>query len=335
DSDDEINNVPLESGEYVSGLSISSQLSDFRCIVCYTVPFSELYQCQNGHLICAGCYQIRVLDKMLGCELGTCPQCRVRIYRHRAYRNMLIEQALAAVVVACKKCAEHLPRNQLRQHAIHHCPHRLIACKYQRVGCSWKGKIGILQEAHNENCEFRHKTVEELLKYLRVIQEKRDARAALQANVLKFLQLPHITARLVHIMPFALPFPRNCYAIGHTFEAFTQHWSIKFKWMTPTESVEPGDSAEPNEDDDDPCALLFQLCMEYPDATRGPLGLTYTLLGSIYSDIRFQPNLCEKHDFTHENPTGPPALLYENSLCNVARLLNERGFYARLLMARI
>ncbi|KAH8273818.1 hypothetical protein KR044_001143, partial [Drosophila immigrans] len=329
DSDDEINNVPAESGLYIGGLNTSGELNDFCCIVCKTVPFSEIYQCLNGHLICAGCYQIRVLDKMLGSQLGTCPQCGVRIYRHRPYRNMLIEQSLAAAIVACEKCDVHLPRGYLRLHAIQHCCNRLTTCKYNRIGCKWKGKVGVLAEAHRENCEFRHKRAHELLRDLCEIQKKRDAKADLQDNLLKFLQLPHITQRLVHVMPLDVPFPQNSFTTAKTFEAFTQHWSIQFKWQT------PNNADEPNGEDTDPCALLFELCVENFDTNRGPLGLTYTLLSSIYSDIRFQPNLCEKHDFTSDNPHGPSTVLYKNSWCNITRLLNKRGFYARLLMARI
>ncbi|XP_060646702.1 zinc finger TRAF-type-containing protein 1-like [Drosophila nasuta] len=329
DSEDEINNVPAASGVFVHGLRISGDLDNFRCIVCNTVPFSKIYECNNGHLICAGCYQIRVLDKMLGSQMGTCSQCGVRIYRQRVNRNTDVEQQLAEAVVACEKCNMHLPRCQLRLHSLQDCCNRLTTCKYKRIGCKWKGKVGVLEEAHNENCEFRHKKAEELLKELRKMTEKRDKKTALRVNVMRFLQMPQITARMVHLIPTDETFLPNVFTTCQIIDAFNRRWSVEFMWRTANLADEP------NEEETDPCTLLFQLCLYNSGIERSPLGLSYTLLSSTYSDIRFQANLCMRHDFSRDNPNGPVATIYENSWHNINRLLNKRGFYARLLMARI
>ncbi|XP_034472040.1 cysteine and histidine-rich protein 1-like [Drosophila innubila] len=331
DTDDEVNNVPAGNGLFINGGEDPADLDIFRCIVCDTLPFVEVLHCQQGHPICAGCYQIRVLDKMLGAQLGTCPLCGVRIYRHQPFRHLIAERRLYDAVVACERCEMHLPRGRLRLHGIKECPKRLITCKYKRIGCKWKGELGVLEEAHRENCEYRHKTGLELLDELRQIQEKRDAKRCQLVNIMKLLQLPHITARLLHQLPHLETFPRNHFVTGPIFKAFGQSWSVKLKWQAPNNSDEPYDQQSDN------CSLLFQLCLEESDCLqlRTPLGLTYTLISGVYSDVRFQPNLCEKYDFTTDNMDGPPTLLYENSWQNLAILLNKRGFYARLLMARL
>jgi len=147
DTDDELNNVAAEDGLNINEEGSSGDLNVYRCVVCGTLPFKELFQCQQGHLICAGCYQIRVLDKMLGADMGTCSQCGVRIYRHQQYRNLVGERRLSDIVVACEKCEIQLPRGQLRLHGIKDCPKRLVTCKFKRIGCNWKGTIGVLEKA--------------------------------------------------------------------------------------------------------------------------------------------------------------------------------------------
>ncbi|KAM8714710.1 hypothetical protein ACLKA7_001120 [Drosophila subpalustris] len=331
DTDDEVNNVPAEDGLFINA-SDEEDLSSFRCIVCKTFPvFGGVFKCPERHLFCAGCYQMRVLDKMLGAQLGTCPRCGMRIYRHQPHRHVVGESILSTVIVGCEKCEMLMPRGQLRHHGRNECPKRLITCKYKRIGCKWKGPIGLLEEAHVENCEYRHKTGLELFEELRMIQEKRDAKQIQLVNIMKLLQLPHITVRLLHLLPQSETFPRNQFNAGPSFQAFGQHWCVKFKWQTPDNSELPLDQQT------DHCSLLFQLCLESSDSLqqRGPLVLTFTLISSVYSHVRFQPNLCEKCDFTRDNTDGPPTLLYENSWRSLDMLINKRGFYTRLLMSRI
>ncbi|XP_030561604.1 cysteine and histidine-rich protein 1-like [Drosophila novamexicana] len=327
DSDDELANVPAWSGLNVSGNA--DELEALRCIVCKTMPFTTLYQCQHEHPICAGCYQMRVLDKMLGAQLGTCPQCGVRIYRHEPYRNLAGEHTLAQLMVACEDCGVHLQRSLLRKHGLEDCPRRLVPCKYRRIGCNWKGMLGEAVATHEESCEYHGKQGLQLLDELQQRQEQRDAKQCLLGKIMKLLQLPHITVRLLQLLPQLEGFPRNNFKTCAMFEAFSQRWSVQLKWQTPTDVEEPADQANC------PCSLLFQLCLESPDGCRGPLGLTYTLVSGTHSDVRFQPNLCEKCDFTRENVLGPLTPLYHNSWQSCAKLLNERGFFGRLLMARI
>ncbi|XP_017856791.1 PREDICTED: cysteine and histidine-rich protein 1-like [Drosophila arizonae] len=325
-TDDEMSNVPNPSG-HIEG--DPSEIEAFRCIVCKTLPYTTLYQCQYQHIICAGCYQMRVLDKMLGAQLGTCPQCSVRIYRHEPFRNLQGERRLAEVLVACEACGFSLQRAFLRIHCQTDCPLRLVACKYRRIGCKWKGVLGEAAAEHEQECEYRSKRGVQLLEELQQLQAERDSKQCLLSKIMKLLQLPNITVRLLQLLPQVEGFPRNTIKICSFFEAFSQSWSFQLKWQTPDDVEEPADQANCT------CGLLFQLCLESPDTCRGALGLTYTLASGTYSEVRFLPNLCEKCDFTRDNVCGPLTLIYKNSWLNCAKLLNDRGFYARLLMARI
>lgn len=319
-------NVPNACGT-IEG--ISNEIEAFRCIVCKTLPFTTLYQCQYEHILCAGCYQMRVLDKMLDTQLGTCPECSVRIYRHEPYRNQEGERQLAELQVACEDCGLNVQRCYLRDHCQTDCPLRLVTCKYRRIGCKWKGVLGVAVTEHEKNCQYQDKRGLQLLDELNQLQAARDAKQCLLGKIMKLLQLPHITVRLLQLLPQVEGFPRNNFKICSIFEAFSQSWSIQLKWQTPDDVEQPADQQNCN------CSLLFQLCLESPDGCRGSLGLTYTLVSGTYSEVRFQPNLCEKCDFTRENVYGPLTLLYKNSWLNCAKLLNDRGFYGRLLMARI
>lgn len=327
DSDDELANVP--SSEGYNG----PDLEAYRCIVCKTLPFTALFQCQNGHQICAGCYQMRVLDKMLGEQLGTCPQCGVRIYRHEPYRNTNGEMTLALANVCCEVCQKVTQRCFLRRHKTADCLKRLVGCKCKRLGCPWKGHYGTEQRQHHGKCEFRNMKGFELIDSLRKMLDQREAKRCLLGKVMKLLQLPLITVRLLQQLPQFDGFPSNVWAMGANFHAFGQSWSVRYKWQTPEELGS-------NEDEEHqvelvPCSLLFQLRLESPDTCRATLGLTYTLVSSVYTEVRFQPNLCEKYDFTRDNLNGPPTVLYENSHQSIQSLLTQRGFFGRILMARI
>lgn len=323
-SDDELCNVPTSDGLN------APDLEAYRCIVCHTLPVTALFQCQNGHQICAGCYHIRVLDKMLGEQLGTCPQCNVRIYRHEPHRNVEGEMNLAIVNVSCEQCHKIIQRGFLRYHKTTNCMKRLVQCMYKRIGCPWKGRNGAAHRQHERKCEYRNKKGCELLEGLQAVQDKLDGKRCLLSKVMKLLQLPLITVRLLQKLPEVEGFPRNLWVTGANFRAFGLRWSVQYMWQTPECDAESEEEQALQD-----CSFLFKLRLESPEMFRGALGLTYTLVSSVYTDVRFQPNLCEKCDFTQENLDGPPTLLYGNSYLNIARLLNERGFYGRILMAHI
>lgn len=325
DSDDELENVPCTEG--IDG----PDLEAFRCIGCKTLPFTALFQCQNGHQICAGCYMMRVLDKMLGEQLGTCPQCGVRIYRHEPYRNTNGELTLANAFVCCELCLMVVQRDHLRHHKTVTCLKRVVVCKCKRIGCPWKGHYGSEQRQHERKCEFRNKKGFELIETLRKMQDQRDAKRCLLGKVMKLLQLPLITVRMLQILPQVDGYPCNVWVVGNKFDAFGQSWSVQYKWQSPEV-----DTAS-NEDEQAllPCSFLFKLRLESPDTCRASLGLTYSLIGCVYTDVHFLPNLCEKCDYTRDNQDGPTTLLYENSYQSMERLITERGIFSRLMMARI
>ena len=44
------------------------------CTVCLDLPKASVYQCTNGHLMCAGCFIHLLADARLKEEQATCPQ---------------------------------------------------------------------------------------------------------------------------------------------------------------------------------------------------------------------------------------------------------------------
>jgi len=58
------------------------------CAVCLDLPRCGVYQCSNGHLMCAGCFTHLLADARIRDETATCPNCRVEISRSLATRNL-------------------------------------------------------------------------------------------------------------------------------------------------------------------------------------------------------------------------------------------------------
>ncbi|KAH8410345.1 hypothetical protein KR009_012357, partial [Drosophila setifemur] len=338
DSDDELSNVPTPSG--VTDLETASSLEHclnliVRCVMCKSIPFIPVYQCHRGHPICAGCYQIRMNDLLLGSHLGTCPTCGSRIYRFEPHRNMVAERTLAELPVACEHCGSKMLRSGLRLHFLGECPKRLLSCKYRRLGCPWVGVAPEL-EAHQADCPVKNKSGMELLEVLRLKQAIRDGKQRLMNQILVMMQLPHIKLRLLHVQPQKdreSMFPRDCFVSVANFEVFHHRWSVLLKWQSPLKDGDPcAGAVEPG------CQLfssfVFQLRLDSANEVRESIVVSFTFVSGTYSEVRFLPNLTERFKFSPKNMFGPPTVFYRNALNQCNKLLNERGIYTRLLIVR-
>ncbi|TKS88463.1 Cysteine and histidine-rich protein 1 [Collichthys lucidus] len=67
--------VKVPEGE--SGKLEERLYSVLCCTVCLDLPKASVYQCTNGHLMCAGCFIHLLADSRLKEEQATCPNCRV------------------------------------------------------------------------------------------------------------------------------------------------------------------------------------------------------------------------------------------------------------------
>ncbi|KAG8233724.1 hypothetical protein J437_LFUL013221 [Ladona fulva] len=96
------------------------------CAVCLDLPRAAVFQCTNGHLMCAGCFTHLLADARLRDEVATCPNCRVEIGRSSASRNLAVEKAVSELPAECQYCNREFPRNSLDRHQETLCEERLI-----------------------------------------------------------------------------------------------------------------------------------------------------------------------------------------------------------------
>lgn len=109
------------------------------CAVCMDLPYSSVFQCPNGHLMCSACFTHLLADARLRDETSTCPSCRCIITRDVCSRNLAVEKAVSELPGSCRFCERELPRAMLLIHESDGCEERLVTCRFSRIGCPWRG----------------------------------------------------------------------------------------------------------------------------------------------------------------------------------------------------
>ncbi|XP_053614980.1 zinc finger TRAF-type-containing protein 1 homolog isoform X1 [Plodia interpunctella] len=94
------------------------------CAVCLDLPLAAVYQCSNGHLMCAPCFTHLLADARLRDEAATCPNCRVEISKNSASRNLAVEKTVSELPSECKFCTKVFPRHSLQHHETEICEER-------------------------------------------------------------------------------------------------------------------------------------------------------------------------------------------------------------------
>lgn len=74
-------------------------------------------------------------------QVATCPNCRVEISKSTASRNLAVEKAVSELPGECQFCGKEYPSKSLERHEKNECDERPTNCKYQRIGCQWKGPV--------------------------------------------------------------------------------------------------------------------------------------------------------------------------------------------------
>ncbi|CRL02418.1 CLUMA_CG015397, isoform A [Clunio marinus] len=141
------------------------------CAVCLDLPRAAMYQCQLGHLMCAGCFTHLLADGRLRDQVATCPNCRVEISKNNASRNLAVEKAVSELPSECQFCSQEFPRSSLDHHERNECEERPTECKYSIIGCQWNGPTHEAKE-HEASCAHPKKSGADVMAAL----EDREAR---------------------------------------------------------------------------------------------------------------------------------------------------------------
>ncbi|CDQ91927.1 unnamed protein product [Oncorhynchus mykiss] len=161
------------------------------CTVCLDLPKASVYQCTNGHLMCAGCFIHLLADSRLKEEQATCPNCRCEITKSLCCRNLAVEKAVSELPTDCPFCLKQFPRSSLERHQKEECqdrytPHWVTQCKYKRIGCPWKGPFHELP-AHEEECCHPTKTGTELMGILGEMDQSHSRELTLYNSIFSLL----------------------------------------------------------------------------------------------------------------------------------------------------
>ncbi|CAN7942260.1 unnamed protein product [Ixodes hexagonus] len=162
------------------------------CAVCLDLPRSAIYQCTNGHLMCAGCFTHLLADARLRDETATCPNCRTVISRELCSRNLAVEKAVCELPTECQFCASELPRALIERHEAELCEERLTRCSYSRIGCQWRGPHHELQ-VHTAVCSHPLKTGGEVMDALELIDQQLHKEQMLYNTIFELLSFEKIT----------------------------------------------------------------------------------------------------------------------------------------------
>lgn len=104
----------------------------FECPVCYHAVLPPIYQCPEGHLVCADCR-----PKLS----GTCPECRAELGK---IRNLALEKVAKSVAFPCinaeSGCTTVTRYDQKERHE-KECEFRLLSCPHPGERCVWLGPV--------------------------------------------------------------------------------------------------------------------------------------------------------------------------------------------------
>lgn len=289
------------------------------CAVCLDLPSSAVYQCNNGHLMCAGCFTHILADARLRDELATCPSCRVEISKTSATRNLAVENAVAELPSECQYCNRQFPRNFLDRHELQECDERISGCQYSRIGCPWRGPMHEKQE-HEDMCTHPHRSGAEVMETLKIIDQQMVDERKIYDSIFELLGYEKILFNDIQLKPYRTDeFVHRLFYESSRFSAFNNQWVVKARINN--SQKDPTQSSERD--------LTYQLILK--SKTTSPMNLSYIVLRGPVGDIKVKPDI-HQFEFNEQENESPyfPLKLPDTNECN--RLLAAKVINLRLIM---
>ncbi|XP_018006835.1 cysteine and histidine-rich protein 1 homolog isoform X1 [Hyalella azteca] len=292
------------------------------CAVCLDLPRMSVFQCTNGHLMCAGCFNHLLADCRIKDNTPTCPNCRVELSRSACTRNLAVEKAVSELPAECTHCGRNFPRNMLENHEASFCLERPTPCQYNVLGCDWKGPHREAA-AHEADCKQRSLSASEILPFLRSEAEKAETEKSKFSNFMNLLSYEKITFNDVQMRPFRTEeFNHNLYYETTRFSAFGCLFSINMRLN----------------DDRRDTHLTNDRYLSYQLVLRGkpspPRFLVhFSIVRGPYGGMKVLPNVAQ-HEFTETLTESSWNLLplVDSAECN--RLLANRNIDFRIVMSQ-
>ncbi|ODM96649.1 Cysteine and histidine-rich protein 1 [Orchesella cincta] len=291
------------------------------CAVCLDLPKAAIYQCTNGHLMCAGCFTHLLADARLRDEVATCPNCRVEISKHQASRNLAVEKAVNELPSECQYCNKEYPRNTLDRHERELCEERTTRCMYHRIGCPWRGPYHEVQ-SHHESCSHPNKSGAEVMDILRVFDQDIEKEKKMYNSIFDLLSYENITFNDLQLKPYRTDeFVHKLYYETSRFSAFTNQWVVKARinnnQRDPTQSCQR--------------QFTYQLILKTKPTT--PLDISFVILKGPFGDMKLCPKI-HQFEFTEQNNESPYFTLPLVDSGEANRLLSAKTIQFRLIAFR-
>uniref|UniRef100_A0A2I3HZN4 Zinc finger TRAF-type-containing protein 1 n=1 Tax=Nomascus leucogenys TaxID=61853 RepID=A0A2I3HZN4_NOMLE len=292
------------------------------CTVCLDLPKASVYQCTNGHLMCAGCFIHLLADARLKEEQATCPNCRCEISKSLCCRNLAVEKAVSELPSECGFCLRQFPRSLLERHQKEECQDRVTQCKYKRIGCPWHGPFHELT-VHEAACAHPTKTGSELMEILDGMDQSHRKEMQLYNSIFSLLSFEKIGYTEVQFRPYRTDdFITRLYYETPRFTVLNQTWVLKARV----------NDSERNPNLSCKRTLSFQLLLK--SKVTAPLECSFLLLKGPYDDVRISPVIYH-FVFTNEsNETDyVPLPIIDSVECN--KLLAAKNINLRLFLFQI
>ncbi|XP_073953132.1 zinc finger TRAF-type-containing protein 1 homolog isoform X2 [Choristoneura fumiferana] len=289
------------------------------CAVCLDLPPAAVYQCSNGHLMCAPCFTHLLADARLRDEAATCPNCRVEISKTSASRNLAVEKTVSELPSECKYCAKVFPRHSLQHHEEKNCEDRLTGCRYGGIGCLWRGPAHEAA-AHEAACAHPAKSAAEVVDHLAERERQHQHNVAVYTQVLDLLSYEKITINDLQLKPYRTEeFVHKLYYETSRFSAFGHQWVVKAfvnrHQRDPTQSTQR--------------EITYQLILK--SKTLSPLPVQWVGLRGPYGEAAVRARVAA-HSFADDDAEAPaqPLPLADHNDTN--RLLGNKAIHFRLIM---
>lgn len=289
------------------------------CAVCLDLPNSAVFQCTNGHLMCVGCFNHLLADARMRDETATCPNCRTEISKNLSSRNLAVEKAVSELPAQCQYCGHEYSRNTLQKHEKELCEERTTMCKFNRIGCQWRGPF---HEAvvHESTCVHPHRSGGDLMDYLFTVDEEHNNEKKLYATLFDLLSFEKIAFNDVQLKSYRTDeFIHKLYYETSRFYAFSHQWVIKARLN--------GDQKDPTQSSER--SISYQLTLK--SKTTSPLTLYFLMLHGPFGEMQVLPKIYH-FEFTETTCESPLVAfpLRDSAECN--KVLSGKAINCRLIM---
>ncbi|XP_071784680.1 zinc finger TRAF-type-containing protein 1-B-like [Asterias amurensis] len=305
------------------GEDLEQRLNEILCCsVCLDLPVNLVYQCVNGHLMCAGCFTHVLADARLKDEQSTCPNCRCEIGKTLCSRNLAVEKTVSELPSLCEHCSCKLPRNVLEHHQRSDCPQRTVKCAYHSIGCLWQG-AHCESSDHEKECEFPQKSGAEVLETVKELSQgfKEEIRGYL--NIVNLLSFEKIAFTDLQLRPYRTDdFITKLYYETSRFTSLNQQWVLK---------------ARINDSERNPLHstnrhLTYQMILK--SRVNNPVTFHFMILSGPFTDIKVKPEVY-RFEFSGDRSESPLQLMPLVNPADGNKLLAAKTINVRLIMFQV